>query len=238
MKPIVSVLMSVFNSEEFLEDSINSILNQTFKEFEFLIINDGSTDKSEDIIKKFMKFDKRIRYIKQNNIGLTKSLNKGIKIAEGTLIARQDADDISNYNRLETQIKVFENRHVDLCCSRTWLIEQKRKSPRLTYYLPKSLILLIKNPFIHGTFLIKKNSLDELGGYDENFYYSQDYKLICDFFIKKYKIVYLNDVLYRSRLNTNGISFLRREEQKLYANNARNFYRSRYFKMLKLYNRG
>ena len=92
--PKVTVLMSVYNSEKFLRESINSILEQTFKDFEFLIINDGSTDSSREIILSYN--DPRITlFDNKNNIGLTKSLNKGLDLAKGEYIARQDADDIS-----------------------------------------------------------------------------------------------------------------------------------------------
>ena len=84
--PKISVLMSVYNGEKFISQSINSILNQTYKNFEFLIVNDGSTDNSEKIIKSFS--DSRIIYLSKQNTGLTKSLNYGLKQAKGEYIAR------------------------------------------------------------------------------------------------------------------------------------------------------
>ena len=104
--PKVSVVMSVYNSEPFIRDAINSILGQTFQDFEFIIINDGSTDGSLQIIQSYG--DSRIRITSQENLGLTKSLNKGIGIARGEYIARQDADDISEPSRLEKQVAVLE----------------------------------------------------------------------------------------------------------------------------------
>ena len=104
--PKVSVVMSVYNSEPFIRDAIKSILGQSFQDFEFIIINDGSTDGSLQIIQSYG--DSRIRITSQENLGLTKSLNKGIGIARGEYIARQDADDISEPSRLEKQVAVLE----------------------------------------------------------------------------------------------------------------------------------
>ena len=100
--------MSVYNGEPYLKQSIESILCQTFEDFEFIIINDGSTDNSWEIIKVYAERDSRIVPVTQKNIGLTKSLNKGLHRANGEYIARQDADDISFKDRLEKQIKYFK----------------------------------------------------------------------------------------------------------------------------------
>lgn len=110
--PKVSVVMSVCNSEPFIRDAIKSILGQTFQDFEFIIINDGSTDGSLQIIQSYG--DSRIRITSQENLGLTKSLNKGIGIARGEYIARQDADDISEPSRLEKQVAVLEEKTAEL----------------------------------------------------------------------------------------------------------------------------
>lgn len=101
MSPKISVVMAVYNAEKYLKEAIESILNQIFTDFEFIIINDGSTDKSLEIIKSYI--DNRIIIINQDNQGLSKSLNNGIEIAKSELIARMDADDISDVKRLEMQ---------------------------------------------------------------------------------------------------------------------------------------
>jgi len=103
--PVVSIVMSVYNGEQYLAIAIESILNQTFKEFEFIIINDGSTDNSLSIMQKYAQSDDRIILIDRKNLGLTKSLNEGIAIARGEFIARMDADDISFPERLSEQVK-------------------------------------------------------------------------------------------------------------------------------------
>ena len=148
--PLISVIMSVFNAESYLEDSIKSILNQSYIKFEFIIIDDGSSDNSKNIILKFMKIDDRIKLIKQKNMGLTKSLNKGIKISKGDYIARHDADDISRPERLEIQIKAMINNSIDLCCCRTWLTQNKRSSPRISYFFPKNYYFYSKTHLYMG----------------------------------------------------------------------------------------
>ena len=114
--PEITVLMTIYNEEKYVKEAIFSILNQTYADFEFLIINDGSTDQSLQIIQEI--FDDRIKIINKENQGLTKSLNFGIKISKGRFIARQDADDYSHPERLEKQYNLanqavirYKNHH-------------------------------------------------------------------------------------------------------------------------------
>src|SRR5574344_639787 len=103
--PKISVVMPVYNTDEtFLRESIESILNQSFKDFEFIIINDGSTNNAEDVILSYK--DERIRYYKNDiNLKLIKTLNRGLLLAEGEYIARMDSDDISLPTRFQTQVE-------------------------------------------------------------------------------------------------------------------------------------
>jgi len=180
MNKKISVLMSVYNSEETIEESINSVLNQTFSDFEFLINDDCSTDSSLEIIKKFEKTDSRITvFCNKKNLGLTKSLNKLIQNSNFDFIARQDSDDRSFPNRLEAQINNLINLDLDFCTSRA-LKEGGDITPNLKHYLPYKFMVNYLNPFIHGTLLIKKQVLENINGYDERFYYAQDYKLFKD----------------------------------------------------------
>lgn len=110
--PDVSIIMAVFNGEEFIEDSIKSVLKQTFKNFEFIIVDDGSIDNSLKIIKSYQAIDSRIKIITQKNNGLAKSLNVGIKNSKGKYIARIDADDLCYECRLEKQYLFMENNHL------------------------------------------------------------------------------------------------------------------------------
>ena len=109
----VSVIMAVYNGEKYLKPAIESILNQTVKNFEFIMIDDVSKEGSLEILKKFSKKDKRIKILRNKiNIGLAKSLNRAIKLSKGEFIARMDVDDISLSERLEFQLK-FLNENPD-----------------------------------------------------------------------------------------------------------------------------
>src|SRR6516165_9917484 len=92
--PTVTVLMAVYNGQRYLRDAVNSVLSQTFKDFEFIIIDDGSTDECPKLLTSYARADRRIRLITRPNKGLTKSLNEGLQLARGEFIARMDADDV------------------------------------------------------------------------------------------------------------------------------------------------
>ena len=151
-RPLISVVMSVYNGENYVAGAI-SILTQTYSNFEFVIIDDGSYDNTNKIINFYRDRDKEIKFLKQKNIGLTKSLNKAIQLSNGQYIARQDADDLSTPNRLEKQLSLIIKNNYSFCCSRSWSMELNRITPRFGYYLPKRLLCKFYNPFIHGTFM-------------------------------------------------------------------------------------
>jgi len=111
----ISVIMPVYNCELFLHDSIGSILKQSYRNYEFIIINDGSEDSSLEIIKSYSSRDNRIKVINQRNKGLIESLNLGVSISKGEYIARMDADDISLVNRFEMQLTHMINNNIDVC---------------------------------------------------------------------------------------------------------------------------
>ena len=209
--------MSIRNNENTLEKCLNSIINQTFKDFEFLIIDDFSTDGSLKILKKFEKKDSRIKVFQNNiNLGLTKSLNHLINKSKGEYIARQDGDDVSLQSRFKDQFYYLESGKYDFCVNRAKTIQSKIIIPRITYYLPQKSVRKFKNPFIHGTLMIRKKTLLDIGGYDESFYYAQDYKLFYDLLENDIKFKYLKKPLYRLNIVDN-ISSLHKVEQKYYA---------------------
>jgi len=220
-KPLVSILMSVRNGEQTVEKSIKSILNQSYDYFEFLIVDDCSTDSTLGKLKILEKQDNRISiFTNSENIGLTKSLNKLIKNTKGELIARQDADDYSNPERIYAQVEYLLKNRLDAVTSRALIIGSAKKIPGLSYYIPAKLLMKFKNPFIHGSLIIKKQVLNDLGLYDENFYFAQDYKLYLDLLNNGYSIKAINKPLYN--LNTiNNISSNNKDEQKYYFNCAR-----------------
>lgn len=178
-KPKVTVLMPVYNGEKYLREAIDSILNQTFSDFEFLIINDGSTDKSVEIINSYN--DSRICLIHNtDNLGLINSLNKGLELADGEYIARMDSDDISLPKRLERQVNVMdENLDVGICG--TWFdfinLDYKVRHPIESPVI--KVHLLINTAFGHPTVMLRKKILKESQWfYDKNYKHAEDY----DFF--------------------------------------------------------
>lgn len=203
---LVSVIMSVFNSDKYLDDAINSILNQTYTDFEFIIINDGSNDDSKAIIDHYASIDKRIVVINnERNLGLAASLNKAIELSRGKYIARQDADDLSCSMRLEVQIAyALAHEEVDLIGSNNYLIDVNGEVvyENKTHSQKKDFLKYLLNSggiFTHGSVLIKKEKLFEVGMYDQRFYYSQDGELWLRFISKGAKIKILDEPLYYFR---------------------------------------
>ena len=160
-----------------------------------------------------MKHDSRIRCFRQSALGLTASLNRAIRHSRAPLIARQDADDISLQSRLEKQSTILNRNGLDLIVTRAYLHSTSRITPRISYYLPKRFSVLFMNPFIHGTFMFTKALISSIGGYDESFRYSQDYKLIYDAYRSKAQIGYLKEPLYLLGRSPNSISVVHRSEQ-------------------------
>ena len=177
----VSVIMVIFNEENYISSAIECILNQSFKDFEFLIIDDGSYDNSLNIIKKYAKQDKRIKIsMNKQNIGLTKSLNYGIQLSKGEYIIRQDADDISLPKRIAIQLKFLEENSDYAFCGCNGIIKQNNQELLKCFEYEEIIDNLIKeNCFAHPTIAIRKNILTQYGFYDENFQYGQDYELWC-----------------------------------------------------------
>ena len=214
---MISVIMSVFNGEKYLERSIHSILEQTYKEFEFLILDDASTDNTANILTEFTERDSRIKvFHNSENLGLTKSLNYLVDQSKNDILARQDVDDFSEKNRFFEQLKFLKNEKYSFCISRAKIIQNNRVIPRVSYYIPQKITIRLKNPYIHGTLMIKKETLKIYGGYDENFYYSQDYKLFDTLLRNGEKGKYLKKIYYNLNID-NNLSNLKKTEQKYYS---------------------
>ena len=180
-------------------------------------MDDGSTDSTYKILLQNFDDNKKIRIFKNNeNIGLTKSLNKLIKKSKGSVIARQDADDTSVPNRLEIQMQTMNLKKLDFCTSRAFIKNSNRLIPNLSYLFPPRVVIKYKNPFIHGTLLIKKSIMLEIGGYDEQFKYAQDYKLFIDLLKMNKKFYFIKMPLYILNMEDN-ISSNFKEKQKYYA---------------------
>ena len=178
--PLISVVMPVFNSEQYLDKSIKSVLEQTYDNFEFLIINDGSTDNSNSIIKKYQSHDKRITIFKQENKGVTKSLNNGIKYSKGRFIARMDADDICHPDRFKMQLNWFHiNKDIDVLGSQVEFIEKNGNIIKPSNQLPLDDLsikweLIFGTPLIHPSIMIRKSVFEDFGLYNESYLFAQD----------------------------------------------------------------
>lgn len=178
--PRVTVLMPVFNAAKYVREAIESILDQTFDDFEFLIIDDGSTDATPSVIRSF--HDPRIRVRRhEQNLGLVATLNEGLHLAKADLVARMDADDISHPDRLEKQLALVDgNPDVVLVGSDVDIIDQNGKTisyePKPTDPDAIRLILSVICPIAHSTVLFRKESVLKIGGY-ANLYVAEDYEL-------------------------------------------------------------
>lgn len=181
INPNITVLMPVYNAQLYLAEAINSVLNQTYTNFEFLIINDGSVDDSETIIKSFI--DPRIVYLKnEHNKGLIFTLNRGVSLAKGTYIARMDQDDICDLNRFQEQLTAFKSDEELVICG-SFIKTFNTSSETLVDYMPITHSQIISSiyfrcPFAHPSVMMKTAALSKLKEvYREEYLLSEDYDL-------------------------------------------------------------
>jgi glycosyltransferase involved in cell wall biosynthesis len=214
--PLVSVIMLVFNSEKYVGEAIQSILNQTYRNFELIIIDGGSTDKSLEIITKFHAMDNRIKIIHQTGKGIPSARNEGCKFASGNYIAIMDSDDIAIKNRLEKQVTFFEkNSDVGICGS--WVktvgeISTTWKHPCDNDKIKGSLLFFC--PFAHSSVMMRKDAIPFFPEpYTESYDTAEDY----DLWVKcmnyaKYSNLSIPLVLYRIHQENNSVIY--KGEQK------------------------
>lgn len=223
--PSVSVIMSVYNGERYLREAIESILRQDFRDFEFLIMNDGSTDNSASILWEYETKDPRVKVYNQENKGLNKSLNKLIAESSGRYLARMDADDISEPARLSIQVEYME-RHPECAfvvggslvmdgdgtvINGKYLIDDDAK-------LRMILFSGERNPFTHGSIVFRKDHLLDIG-IIYRFRYSQDFDLLLRL-ASKHKIGSVEKIVYRYRegssLQKDFLLNLKRKQQNIF----------------------
>lgn len=212
--PRVSVLLPTHNSESFIAEAITSILNQSYKNFEFIIIDDGSTDGTRKILSQFS--DPRIRIIEHpRNLGIVRSLNDGIVAAKGKYIMRMDADDISMPQRIEKQLEFMEkNLDVGLCGSCMEVFGEKNyiwKAPETDLEIKTR--LFFESPIAHPTVCIRKSILDKNQLiYKKDYQYVEDYKLWMEM-SKVTKIGNIQEVLLKYRMHRSQIGVKKAKEQ-------------------------
>lgn len=203
--PVVSVIMPVYNSADFIKEAIESILNQTFSDFEMIVIDDCSTDNSAEIICSIQ--DERLVFLKNDvNLGVAKTLNRGIEVAKGKYIARMDADDVSLPDRFDKQVSFFEAHPDYILCGGfavTYDGESQFVYPSVDNYLRP--LLLFQNVFVHPNVMFRADALKKLK-YDEGFNFCEDYDLWfrCS---RMGKIMVLPHILLRYRVHAGSVTF-------------------------------
>lgn len=213
--PMVTVLMPVYNGERYLRESIESILNQTFKDFEFLIINDGSSDGSRDIIKSYN--DERIRFVEnERNLKLIETLNRGLDLARGKFIARMDCDDISLPDRLMEQVRFMEeNPGIGACGT---YVKIFRPWFKMTVRYPTDpdgikVRLLFRTPFAHPTVMMRTDVVRKYRlYYNPDYLHGEDYEMWYRF-NKVFPLANVPKVLLNYRLHNSSISKVQRDAQ-------------------------
>ncbi|HOZ36486.1 MAG TPA: glycosyltransferase [bacterium] len=220
--PKISVIMSVYNGQKYVQEAIQSIIDQTSKDWELIVVNDGSNDESGKIIAEFK--DERIIIITNKvNLGLTKSLNLALNQAAGEYIARLDSDDISEAERLEKQL-TFMEKHPEIVLVGSGVIRINDQGGKManeqvaTGPLALKYALLLHNPFYHSTIFFRRKEIMAAGGYNEDYRCAQDFELYSRL-AKKYQLNNINEPLVRFRVHQESV-VAQPESQKIVRKNA------------------
>lgn len=232
-RPLITVIMPVYNAAPYLAFSIDSILKQSLQDFEFIIVNDGSTDDSLSIIEKYQ--NPKIFIISQNNQGIVKALNVGLSLARGKFIARMDADDISIHDRFEKQIQYMESQSLDLCGSQLGVMDDNNRiyrhisMPTNADWLAVTLACTV--PFAHGSVMMRRSFLDS-----KSFSYApglvEDYSLWCSMYEHGAQMGNVNEELYIYR-DHQSLSKLRISDIQIATSNQRREFVKKSFSSLK-----
>lgn len=208
--PKISIVMPFYNCEKYLDEALQSVVSQTFTDFECILINDASTDNSDDVVRNYLK-DQRIVYIKNDkNLSHVKNYNKGILLAKAPVIARMDGDDVMDVQRLEKQYNFLqENPEYSLVGSFIKVVDSDNKKiinkinkPIEDEAIRKSLFYYLT--IVHATVLIKKNVFEEVGLYDDRYDYTEDLELFHRIVFSGYKAYNLPEYLYYYRYHDNN----------------------------------
>jgi glycosyltransferase involved in cell wall biosynthesis len=218
-QPRLSVLLPVLNGERFLDEAIASIVAQDFAEFEFIVIDDGSTDATPAILERWAARDSRIVILRsERNLGISASLNKGLDVARGAYIARQDADDISEPGRFRAQVEVLDAQSDVVLVSTNYHVIDRAGNILQTTQLdhPPALIeflLLFSNALGgHSQVMFRRDAIRELGAYSTEFLCSQDYELWTRV-VRRGRIVVLPQTGMRYRVHDSRITVRESDRQ-------------------------
>ena len=201
--PKISVIMPVYNTEKYVWEAIESVLNQSFSDFEFIIIDDSSTDWSYEICEEYSVKDKRIKLFKNDeNLKIVHTLNRGISLSQWKYIARIDSDDIVDLKKLEKQYKyIMQHPQIDILSSNLYFIDKDWNNTWTRIYDKDiSNSILNESPICHAASIVKKEVFDKYGWYNENFNLAEDYDLWLRFFSKKCEFGIYDGCLYHYRI--------------------------------------
>lgn len=205
----VSIILPTFNGEKYIEESINSILHQTYKNWELIIVNDASNDNTQDIINKFAEQSFKITVIQNDkNLRLPASLNIGFKKATGEYFTWTSDDNIYKENAIEKMVKYLdENQEIDLVSFNTDIINEKGETERQLneIYENRNTLQLTQGCNIGACFMYRKEIAQVVGLYDETMFYAEDYDFWCRIALKG-KIAYSDENLYKYRIHPNSLS--------------------------------
>lgn len=231
---LVTVVMSTYKEKlEFINSSIASILEQSYKNIEFIIVLDNPENKEiESVLDYYVRNDNRVRVLKnEKNIGLVKSLNRALKEARGEYIVRMDADDISDNQRIEKQLRYVIKHNIDILGGGIEVIDEKNKvikpfTSQINGVNTIKKVFLLGNPIPHPTWIVKKEVYDRLSGYNE-VPTAEDYDFLLRALREDYIIDNLNECILQYRFTENSISrtnslkqfLIRKELQKNYKYN-------------------
>ena len=214
--PLVSVILPVFNSEDYVKESIRSILNQDYREIEVIVIDDGSSDDSGLIINKLASNDTRIRHFKQSNKGLVETLNRGLELSQGKYIARMDADDISLPGRIRKQVETMEANPELVLCG-TWFkeVENGDKLHKLFCKDEKIRVRSLFSPmFCHPSIMARADVAKKIR-YEGSFFRAEDYLYWVEL-MSIGKVCNLPEVLLKYRVHQNQVSSDRDKQRKVH----------------------
>lgn len=243
MNPAISVILPFFNAQDFLEEAIDSVLNQTFKNFELILINDGSYDDSLSIAESFKNIDNRVKIITQCNRGMAIALNKGIELSKADIIARMDGDDICHPDRLKMQFEKLksmpENSLVSTLVQPFSIHKISEGSQRYFYWLNSKVShdqiiegLFKESPIIHPSVMFTKKAFLDSGKYLE-YNGPEDYDLWLkmaqnETTFSKIPLILLNYRIHNNNLSRNdmshyGLDLFKDRQYKFIANNLNTF---------------
>ena len=217
--PKISVVMAVFNGERYLADAVESILHQSFRDFELVILNDGSTDESGKILRDFALRDSRIRLFDRNRHGLTRGLNRGIAVAQGQYLARMDADDVALPARFQAQVDYLDAHPEVLALGGQARLVSPEGWPLCQWAVPTgheeidaAHMAGLPGQLIHPTSMMRLDAVRRVGGLNEQWTYAQDYDLWLRL-AEIGKLSNLRETVLNYRLHFSSVTFARRRSQ-------------------------